>query len=203
MTARSLRRFSLWCAVALALYVVITFAQVVLAGRQQLTSSAEAIVVLGAAQYDGRPSPQLEGRLLTAIDLWNDGSAKYFIVTGGRQEGDRFTEAETSRNVALDSGVPDSNILFEDEGTTTWESLQGVAQIVQQYEISSVILVTDPYHAMRASLIAKRSGINVAGVAPVQDSVVSGFSSLRRHLIETAGVAIGRVTGFQQISGRG
>ena len=203
MTARSLRRFSLWCAVALALYVVVTFAQVVLAGRQQLTSSAEAIVVLGAAQYDGRPSPQLEGRLLTAIDLWNDGSAKYFIVTGGRQEGDRFTEAETSRSVALDSGVPDSNILFEDEGTTTWESLQGVAQIVQQYEISSVILVTDPYHAMRASLIAKRSGINVAGVAPVQDSVVSGFSSLRRHLIETAGVAIGRVTGFQQISGRG
>ncbi len=203
MTARSLRRFSLWCAVALALYVVVTFAQVVLAGRQQLTSSAEAIVVLGAAQYDGRPSPQLEGRLLTAIDLWNDGSAKYFIVTGGRQEGDRFTEAETSRNVALDSGVPDSNILFEDEGTTTWESLQGVAQIVQQYEITSVILVTDPYHAMRASLIAKRSGINVAGVAPVQDSVVSGFSSLRRHLIETAGVAIGRVTGFQQISGRG
>lgn len=203
MTARSLRRFSLWCAVALALYVVVTFAQVVLAGRQQLTSSAEAIVVLGAAQYDGRPSPQLEGRLLTAIDLWNDGSAKYFIVTGGRQEGDRFTEAETSRNVALDSGVPDSNILFEDEGTTTWESLQGVAQLVQQHEISSVILVTDPYHAMRASLIAKRSGINVAGVAPVQDSVVSGFSSLRRHLIETAGVAIGRVTGFQQISGRG
>ena len=203
MTARSLRRFSLWCAVALALYVVVTFAQVVLAGRQQLTSSAEAIVVLGAAQYDGRPSPQLEGRLLTAIDLWNDGSAKYFIVTGGRQEGDRLTEAETSRNVALDSGVPDSSILFEDEGTTTWESLQGVAQIVQQYEISSVILVTDPYHAMRASLIAKRSGINVAGVAPVQDSVVSGFSSLRRHLIETAGVAIGRVTGFQQISGRG
>lgn len=203
MTARSLRRFSLWCAVALALYVVVTFAQVVLAGRQQLTSSAEAIVVLGAAQYDGRPSPQLEGRLLTAIDLWNDGSAKYFIVTGGRQEGDRFTEAETSRNVALDSGVPDSNILFEDEGTTTWESLQGVAQLVQQHEISSVILVTDPYHAMRASMIAKRSGINVAGVAPVQDSVVSGFSSLRRHLIETAGVAIGRVTGFQQISGRG
>ena len=203
MTARSLRRFSLWCAVALALYVVVTFAQVVLAGRQQLTSSAEAIVVLGAAQYDGRPSPQLEGRLLTAIDLWNDGSAKYFIVTGGRQEGDRFTEAETSRNVALDRGVPDSNILFEDKGTTTWESLQGVAQLVQQHEISSVILVTDPYHAMRASLIAKRSGINVAGVAPVQDSVVSGFSSLRRHLIETAGVAIGRVTGFQQISGRG
>ena len=203
MTARSLRRFSLWCAVALALYVVVTFAQVVLAGRQQLTSSAEAIVVLGAAQYDGRPSPQLEGRLLTAIDLWNDGSAKYFIVTGGRQEGDRFTEAETSRNAALDSGVPDSNILFEDEGTTTWESLQGVAELVQQYKISSVILVTDPYHAMRASMIAKRSGINVAGVAPVQDSVVSGFSSLRRHLIETAGVAIGRVTGFQQISGRG
>jgi uncharacterized SAM-binding protein YcdF (DUF218 family) len=203
VTARARRRFSIWCAAALALYVAVTFAQVVLAGRQQVASSAEAIVVLGAAQYDGRPSPQLEGRLLTAIDLWNDGSAQYFIVTGGRQEGDRFTEAETSRNVALDNGIPDSNILFEDEGTTTWESLQGVARLVQRYEISSVILVTDPYHAMRASLIAKRSGINVAGVAPVQDSVVNGFVSLRRHLIETAGVAIGRVIGFEQISGRG
>ena len=124
-------------------------------------------------------------------------------MTGGRQEGDRFTEAETSRNVALDRGVPDDRILFEDQGTTTWESLQGVAQLVEQYEISSVILVTDPYHAMRASLIAKRSGINVVGVATVQDSVVDGFASLRRHLVETAGVAIGRVAGFRQISGRG
>ena len=203
MTSRTLRRFSVWFVVALALYLVVTFAQVVLAGRQQVTSSAQAIVVLGAAQYDGRPSPQLEGRLLTAIDLWNEGGAQYFIVTGGRQEGDRFTEAETSRNVALDRGVPDDRILFEDQGTTTWESLQGVAQLVEQYEISSVILVTDPYHAMRASLIAKRSGINVVGVATVQDSVVDGFASLRRHLVETAGVAIGRVTGFRQISGRG
>jgi len=203
VTSRTLRRFSVWFVVALALYLVVTFAQVVLAGRQQVTSSAQAIVVLGAAQYDGRPSPQLEGRLLTAIDLWNEGGAQYFIVTGGRQEGDRFTEAETSRNVALDRGVPDDRILFEDQGTTTWESLQGVAQLVEQYEISSVILVTDPYHAMRASLIAKRSGINVVGVATVQDSVVDGFASLRRHLVETAGVAIGRVTGFRQISGRG
>ena len=203
MTPRTLRRVSVWFVVALALYVAVTFAQVVLAGRQQVTSSAEAIVVLGAAQYDGRPSPQLEGRLLTAIGLWNEGGAQYFIVTGGRQEGDRFTEAETSRNVALDRGVPDSSILFEDQGTTTWESLQGVAQLVEQYEISSVILVTDPYHAMRASLIAKRSGINVVGVGTVQDSVVDGFASLRRHLVETAGVAIGRVAGFRQISGRG
>ena len=75
MTSRTLRRFSVWLVVALALYLVVTFAQVVLAGRQQVTSSAQAIVVLGAAQYDGRPSPQLEGRLLTAIDLWNEGGA--------------------------------------------------------------------------------------------------------------------------------
>lgn len=203
MTAQTLRRFSFRILVVLALYLVATFAQVVIAGRQQFSSSAEAIVVLGAAQYDGRPSPQLEGRLLTAIDLWNEGAAQYFIVTGGRQKGDRFTEAETSRNVALENGVPERNILFEDEGTTTWESLQGVAQIVEQHEISSVVLVTDPYHAKRASMIAKRSGINVVGVAPVQDSVVGGFASFRRHVIEAAGVAVGRLIGFEQISGRG
>ena len=203
MTARTLRKFSLWLVVALALYGAITFVQVVQAGRQQVNSSADAVVVLGAAQYDGRPSPQLEGRLLTAIDVWNAGAVRYFIVTGGRQEGDRFTEAETSRNFAIENGVPGGDILFEDEGTTTFESLQGVARLVEQHEISSVILVTDPYHAMRASLIANRSGINVDGVAPVQDSVVTGFASLRRHLIETAGVAVGRVIGFQKISGRG
>ena len=203
MTGQSLRRFSFWLFVVIGLYVTVTFVQVVVAGRQEVTNTADAVVVMGAAQYDGRPSPQLEGRLATAIELWRQQTPQYFIVTGGQQEGDRFTEAETSMNVAVESGVPESSILFEDQGTTTWESLQGVAELVDRYEISSVVIVTDPYHAMRASLIARRSGINVVGVAPVQHSVVSGLTSVRRHLVETAGVAVGRIIGFEQISGRG
>lgn len=203
MTGQSLRRFSFWLFVVFGLYVTVTFVQVVVAGRQQVSTTADAVVVMGAAQYDGRPSPQLQGRLTTAIELWREQTPQYFIVTGGRQEGDRFTEAETSMNVAIASGVPESSILFEDQGTTTWESLQGVAELVERHEISSVVIVTDPYHAMRVSLIAKRSGINVVGVAPVQRSVVSGLTSVRRHLVETAGVAVGRIIGFEQISGRG
>lgn len=203
MTGRSLRRFSFWLSAVIGLYFLVTFVQVVVAGRHEVTNTADAVVVMGAAQYDGRPSPQLEGRLATAIELWRRQTPQYFIVTGGQQEGDRFTEAETSMNVAVESGVPESSILFEDQGTTTWESLQGVAELVERYEISSVVIVTDPYHAMRASLIARRSGINVVGVAPVQHSVVSGLTSVRRHLVETAGVAVGRIIGFEQISGRG
>ena len=95
MTGRTMRRSALWLLAITTLYLLITLAQVVLAGRQKPPAEADAAVVLGAAQYDGRPSPQLEGRLITAIDLWLDGAVDTFIVTGGSQEGDRFTEAET------------------------------------------------------------------------------------------------------------
>jgi len=203
VTGRTMRRSALWLLAITTLYLLITLAQVVLAGRQKPPAEADAVVVLGAAQYDGRPSPQLEGRLITAIDLWLDGAVDTFIVTGGSQEGDRFTEAETSKRFALENGVSDDSILFEDVGTTTWESIQGVASLVERHDIGSVIIVTDPYHAKRASLIAQRSGINVVGVAPVSDSVVVGVTSVRRHLVETAGVALGRIVGFEQISGRG
>ncbi|MGA1437973.1 MAG: hypothetical protein ACO35F_10895, partial [Ilumatobacteraceae bacterium] len=72
MTGQSLRRFSFWLFVVIGLYVTVTFVQVVVAGRQQVSTTADAVVVMGAAQYDGRPSPQLQGRLTTAIELWRE-----------------------------------------------------------------------------------------------------------------------------------
>ena len=85
--------------------------------------AVDAIVVMGAAQYDGRPSPQLAARLDHAVSLWNDGLAPMVIVTGGNQEGDRFTEASTSAAYLVERGVPSSAIVQEDAGSTTHDSL--------------------------------------------------------------------------------
>ena len=87
-------------------------------------------MVLGAAQYDGRPSPQLAARLDHAVDLWNEGLAEHVMVTGGKMEGDRFTEAEASRRYLVDAGVPDDVILMEDAGRNTFDSLEAAADML-------------------------------------------------------------------------
>ncbi len=109
------------------LYYAVTLIQVVRAGRTTDPDPAEAIVVLGAAQYDGRPSPQLASRLDHALELYEAGLAPVVMVTGGNQPGDRFTEAEASANYLVDRGVPESAIMREDAGHTTFESLAAAA----------------------------------------------------------------------------
>ena len=101
-----------------ALYIGITFVQVWLASRHDGAKAADAIVVLGAAQYDGRPSPVLTARLDHALDLWKQGLAPVIVVTGGKRPGDRFTEATASANYLLERGVPDDKILREVQGRT-------------------------------------------------------------------------------------
>ncbi len=95
---------------------------------------ATAIIVLGAAQYDGRPSPVLRARLDHAIALWHRGLAPHLIVTGGRREGDRTSEAATGRRYAVQHGVPDGAILMESEGRTTAESMRAAAALLAELE---------------------------------------------------------------------
>ena len=99
------------------------------AGRNQ-SRPVDAIVVLGAAQYDGRPSPVLQARLETALDAWNQGLAAVIIVTGGNLPGDRFTEAEASQMWLVDNGVPADSILLENASNSTEENITGVAEIM-------------------------------------------------------------------------
>lgn len=183
-------------------YYVVTLFQVVAAGRSDDARPAGAIVVLGAAQYDGRPSPQLAARLDHAVELWEAGIAPRVMVTGGKQDGDRFTEAEASRRYLVEHGVPDGAILAEDAGRTTYESLDAAAAVLREQGLRDVVLVTDPYHALRSELIAKEVGLR-PHVSPTPTSVVHGWASARRHLKEAAGVAIGRIVGFQRLSGIG
>ena len=114
-----------WVVLALiltpVLYVGITFVQVWRASHEDGARKANAAVVLGAAQYNGRPSPALEARLQQALDLYERDLVDILWVTGGRQEGDRFTEATTGYNWLRARGVPDENILKEVQGRTTFE----------------------------------------------------------------------------------
>ena len=180
-------------------YYVLTLAQVVQTGRSHGADEADAIVVMGAAQYDGRPSPQLAARLDHVVTLWEDGVAPVVMVTGGKQPGDRFTEAEASAAYLMERGIPEWAIVAESDGATTQESLEGAAPILLDRGLDHVVLVTDPYHSLRSRLIAESLGLDV-DVASTPTSVVTGWSSVRRHLEEAGGVAVGRVIGFDRLA---
>jgi uncharacterized SAM-binding protein YcdF (DUF218 family) len=116
--------------------------------------SADAIVVLGAAQYDGDPSPIFQARLDQAAYLYDEGFSPVVIVTGGKQAGDRFTESEAGANYLVSQGIPNDAILNENQGRTTLESLRGVREMAVGRGIDSVLLVSDPMHSERLKRIA-------------------------------------------------
>ncbi|CAN5541404.1 hypothetical protein BH23ACT3_BH23ACT3_19300 [soil metagenome] len=183
-----------------ASYAAISVYQVWSTGRDSQARPVDAIVVLGAAQYDGRPSPQLEARLDEVVRLWPQGYASLVVVTGGKQPDDRFTAAEASARYLIDHGVPETAIVFENAGATTFESLESTAAILAERGLDRVLLVTDPFHSLRSRLIAEEVGME-AYVAPTTTSVVAGPRSAMLHLREGAGVAVGRLIGFARLSG--
>jgi uncharacterized SAM-binding protein YcdF (DUF218 family) len=181
-------------------YYVVTLYQVWSTGRRDQARPVDAIVVLGAAQYDGRPSPQLAARLDHVIALWPRGLAPIIVVTGGKQPADRFTEAEASARYLVERGVPEAALVFENAGRSTYESLEGVAEVLRGRGLRTVLLVTDPFHALRSRLTAEELGLE-AYVSPTETSVVTGGSSFGKHLKEAAGISFGRIMGFDRLSG--
>ncbi|MGH9209502.1 MAG: YdcF family protein [Acidimicrobiales bacterium] len=174
-------------------YLAVTFGQVWWVSRRDGAREADAAVVLGAAQYDGRPSPVLQDRLDHALGLYEDGLVSVVVVTGGQQEGDRFTEGQVGYLYLRDHGVPDSDILIEDQGTNTWESLAAAARILRNRDLTRAVLVTDGYHALRVTAIADELGLD-ASVSPSRRG-----GSVRELLEETGAVAVGRIVGFRRL----
>ena len=183
-------------------YGCINVAQVWWVGRSDQARAVDAIVVLGVAQYDGRPSPQLQARLDHALALWQKGLSPLVITTGGNQPGDRFTEAETSANYLMegsaDVAVPTDSIVQENTGSTTRESLIEVSKIMQARGLHSVLIVTDPYHSLRSRLIAQDLDL-VAYVSPTRTSPLRGASAVSRHVREALGVAVAHLIGFANL----
>ena len=124
--------------------------------------SADAIVVLGAAQYDGEPSEVFKARLDQAAFLFYEGLAPTIIVTGGKQEGDRFTEAEAGEMYLSDEGISADRILGETQGRTTFESLEAVSEMAGDEGIDKILLVSDPLHLERIKRMALDLGFEEA-----------------------------------------
>ncbi len=190
-------RIVIWTILAVFVYFLITGAQVWMTGRRYDPRPAKAIVVLGSAQYDGVPSPDLASRLQEALLLWHDKDAPTVMVTGGKESSDRFTEAGASARYLEDHGVPSDDIMTA-SGRDTWQSLDLAAPELRARGDSTVLLVTDPFHEDRSLAIAKDVGL-VAYPTPTHSSPIKGWSTLPYYAKETVGVALGRIVGFDHL----
>ena len=168
-------------------------------GRSDDDGPADAIVVMGAAQYDGRPSPQLAARLDHVVELWPQGP---------RAAGRRHRRQATRRPLHGGPGVGGlpggarragrGRSCSRTRARTATSRCDAVAALLEARGLDEVLIVTDPYHALRSKLIAEQVGLT-AHVSPTPSSVVQGRDALGRELREAAGVALGRLIGFEHI----
>ena len=176
-----------------ALYVGVTFVQVLVASGVDDRDTADAIVVLGAAHYDGEPSPVLAGRLDHAERLWRAGVAPIIVTTGSNLPGDRFTEGYAGYEYLRFAGIPDDALLVITDGASTWEQLAATARQLRLRDLDSVTLVSDPYHALRLTQIADEVGLEASV------SSTDGSLSIRQLARETAAVSLGRILGYRRV----
>ncbi len=154
---------------------------------------------MGAAQYDGTPSPLLQSRLQHALDLFKQGRVRVIAVTGGKIPGDRFTEAAASRRWLTDRGVPPSAIIREDVGRSTWESLQSLAPVLRKNNIESVLVSTDHWHMQRCLLSLRDLGVEARPSATSTSPLQGTRRAWGKYLKETIGVGLGRIIGFDRL----
>ena len=177
-----MRRFLAALAVLVGLAWLGSFAAVVRAARHDNAQPSDAIVVLGAAQYNGRPSPVLKARLDHAAGLYRRGLAPLIVVTGGQAAGDNVSEAAVSRRYLLELGVPDSVILAEETGSSTEPSLRAAAATIKQRGGRDVILVSDGFHLLRLTIVARRLGLTPHG-SPARTSPLRGNRKELTYLV--------------------
>jgi uncharacterized SAM-binding protein YcdF (DUF218 family) len=164
------------------------------ANRDDSSRRADVIVILGAAQYNGTPSPVLKRRLDHALVLYRARRAPLMVVTGGRQKGDRMTEASAAANYLMRNGVPDARIEREVDGHDTYSSLAAVARFLHRKQTHGVIFVTDRYHAARVRGIGREVGLG-SQVSPV------GHAPNRERLFrESVAVGLGELVGYRRLS---
>jgi uncharacterized SAM-binding protein YcdF (DUF218 family) len=142
-------------------------------GQRDEERPTDAIVVMGAAQYNGRPSPVFAARLDHAVSLYFAGVAPVLVMTGGKAEGDRTTEAAAGRDFAMALGVPADAILVEEESRTTLESVRAVASLLAANDLHNAVFVSDRPHMLRVLRMAADQGVTAWG-SPTQTSPIEG-----------------------------
>lgn len=184
--------------VVLAVVAGVNVSQVWMAGRTDDRRAVDAIVVMGAAQYDGRPTQQFKARLDHALELWLDGVAPIIVTTGGNQPGDRFTEGGSGAKYLNERGVDASSLVIEETGSTTRRSLVGVAELLAERGAEDVVIVTEPFHALRSKLIAQDLGLRVT-LSSTRSSPMGTQDALRHHVVEGLGVTLAQFFGFDTL----
>lgn len=158
-------------------------------------STADIVVVLGAAQYDGRPSSILQARLDHAGRLYRQAVAPVVVTVGGRRTGDNFTEAEAGRRYLVQAGLPAAAVVAVEAGADTLTSLQAVAAAAREHGWRSAVIVSDPWHSLRARTMARDAGL-AARTSPTRSGpVVQTRQTQARYILrETAAMLYYRLT---------
>lgn len=165
------------------------FAAIYKQSRTNEAHQADAIVVLGAAQFNGVPSQVFQARLDTAFHLYEQGYAPMIVVTGGRIYGDQYTEAEAGKNYLVDRGVPADAILMENVSHNTSASFQGVERLLKPRGVKSLLLVSDGFHLYRSKMLARDAGFTAYGYAAEDSPIRRGSATELRYMVrETFGV---------------
>jgi uncharacterized SAM-binding protein YcdF (DUF218 family) len=178
-------------------YLAVTAVQVWLTSRHSEARPAQAAVVMGAAQYDGVPSPDLAARLQDADTLWHRGLVPLLVVTGYKEPGDQFTEAEASKTWLVAHGVP-AGAVIEVGGDDSWANLADAAAVLHERGLDRVLIVTDGFHEDRSLAIATNVGLE-AWPVPATSSPIRGWSTVPYFAKETLGVALGRIVGYERL----
>ena len=156
---------------------------------------ADVILVLGAAQYGGEPSPVFEGRLRHAALLYREGRASTVLVLGGSAPGDTSTEAEAGRDWLIAEGLPAGVVVASPVGATTLESLEAAADWMRERDLQSAFLVSDPWHNLRVKRMASDLGIEAYASATWQSAARSEGTRFDGYLRETFAYLYYRVFG--------
>jgi len=180
------------------LYFAVTAVQVWLTSRKYEPHKADTIVVMGAAQYDGTPSPDLAARLDEAITLYHEGWAPLIVVTGYKEKGDLYTEAQAGSAYLQQHGIPASAIV-EASGSDSYQNLTDAAAALQGRGVHTILISTDPFHEDRSMAIASSLGF-VPYPTPTRSSPIGAFASIPYFAKETVAVGLGRIVGYANLN---
>ena len=193
---RLVGRIVLAAVLASVLLVVSTALAIWWTARQDSRPASDAIVVLGSAQYNGVPSSIFEARLEHALALYEDGVAPVIVTVGGKADGDQFAEAEAGRGYLAQAGVPLEALVAVPVGVDTLESIRAVATTFAEQGWSTAVLVSDPWHALRAERMAEDAGLEAESSPTRQGPAVHTRATQVRYILrETAAYLLYRATG--------
>ncbi|KEI44211.1 YdcF family protein [Saccharopolyspora rectivirgula] len=194
-TGLTLSRVVLGALLVVALVVGGTAFRVWQVARQDDRRPVDFVMVLGAAQYHGKPSDVLEARLDQALELYRDGMTEYVVTVGGRLDGDVYTEAQAGKKWLVEHGVPTDSVIALDVGSDTLGSVRAAALLADERGWRSTLIVSDPWHSLRSRTMASDFGLQAYASPTRSGPMVQTREIQFRYIVrETAALLYYRLT---------